>query len=403
MVNRDWANIKRYYASFNLDQFAVGLIGVFINLFFFATQNYAAVLYFEIATFIIAMVTYLLSSYVLRRYSPRYLYLIGLGLSILLLVDLLVATGAMANVLIFGIIDGASIGIFYAGNNVIMYDITKRSNRTSFVAINNLINGVVSLIAPVMAGVLIEFSAFSGVYRFFWDFLIAIVFFIVSAVLMLGIKQRGKFGVKYSIKSTLIKAGKSYSKFNVYFVVSQVFSFAFGIILPIYVFQITGNYLVTGVFASYEVLLYIAANFIFRRGFSETGRFARYSVPGIVASSLIMLFPSAIPPPINAFIFAGVYTFLSTPLDNRVSVEYMRFLDEHKSINRALFWANREYYLTIGRVAILASMILLLYYITNTLSFVLILPVLSLYSLIYYKIIGIGKKISLEEKIIGSK
>ena len=386
MADLDSTNIKNYYASFNLDQFAVGLISVFINLFFFATQNYAAVLYFELATFIVALVTYIPAGYLMRRYHPRYLYLIGLALSIILLVDLLVATGALASVFIFGIIYGASIGVYYAGNNVIMYDITKRSNRTSFVATNNFLTGAASLIAPVLAGALIEFTTFTGVYKFIWDFAIAIIFFVLSAILILRIKQHGKFGLKYSIKGTLIKAKKGFSKFNIYFVVSQIFSFGVGIILPIYVFQITQNYLVTGIFVGYEVLLYIAANYVFRKGFAKSGPFAKYSIPVIILSSLLMLFPSIVPPPINAFIFAGIFTFLAAPLDNMVTVEYMRFLDKNKDINRALFWANREYYLVIGRVIILGFMIFLLAHITNTLSFVLILPALSIYSLIYYKI-----------------
>ncbi len=390
MTDRDHTNIRHYYASYNIDQFAVGLIGVFLNLFFFSTQNYAAVLYFDLATFLIALVTYLTSGYMLRMHHPKSLYLIGIGLSILLLVDLLLATGPLASVFVFGLIYGASIGIFYAGNNVIMYDLTKRYNRTSFVAMNNFLTGAAALIAPVVAGALIEFTTFSGVYKFFWDFAVAIIFFIASAILVLRIKQRGRFGLRYSIKSTLIKVGKSYSKFNIYFVVSQIFGLAASIILPIYVFQITGNYLVTGVFASYEVLLYIIANFVFRRGFVETSRYAKYFVPGIIVSSLIMLAPKIIPPPVNAFIFGGIFTFLATPLDNRVTVEYMRFFDSHKNINRALFWANREYYLTIGRAIILSAMLLFLYYVKDTFSFVLMLPVVSLYSLIYYKIIWSG-------------
>jgi MFS family permease len=385
------SNIRNYYISYNLDQFGAGLVGVFINLFFFSTNNYISVLYFQLATFVIALMTYIPAGYFMRRYHPKYLYLLGLALSVFLLGDLLIATGVLSNVFIFGTIYGASIGILYAGNNVLMYDITKDANRTSFIATNNFLGGAVSLIAPVTAGTLIQFSTFTGMYKFIWDFVIAGVFFVLSAIFILRVKHQGRFRIKYSIRSTIIKARKGYAKFNLYFVTSQIFTMAFGIILPIYVFQTTSSYLITGVFVSYQVLLSVLTNFAFRKGFAEKGLFATYAVPGVIISSLVLLFPSVIVAPINAFIFAGLTTIFLTPLDNAVTVEYMKFLDMNDDINRALFWANREYYLVIGRVAILIPMILIAYLTTNTLNFIFILPLISLYSLVYYKIIKRGK------------
>jgi MFS family permease len=385
------ANIRNYYLSYNLFSIGGGLIGVFLNVFFLATVSYVAVLYFQLATWIVTIITYILSGYFMRRYHPKYLYVAGLGLAITLLAAMLVGGGSIASVIVFGLIYGASIGVLYAGNNVIQYDITKGTDRTSFVATNNLLIGISSLIAPIAAGVLIGFSPLPGVYKFLYDFLIAIIFLIVSALFILKIKHKGEFKLKYSIKSTFINAGKVYSRYNWYFALWMIYAVGYSVIVPLYVFQTTGSYLITGIFAGFEVLISIVANFVFRKGFKESGTFAKYAVPALILSSFVLLVPKIIPPPLNAFVFAFLATLFTTPLDNAVNVKYMKFLDKNKKIDRALFWANREYYLVIGRVAILAPMILLVYLLPSGVSFVALLPVLSLYGFVYYTIIGKGR------------
>jgi MFS family permease len=384
------ANIRNYYLSYNISLVGTGLVGVFINVFFLATIGYIAVLYFQIATWTITLVAYILSGYLMRKYHPKYLYSAGLILGIILLAVLLTVQSALSNVMVFGLIYGTSIGILYAGNNVVMYDITKGTNRTSFVAVNNLLGGIASLIAPVAAGVLIEFSPLPGVYKFLLDFVIASVFFVIAIFYIMKIKHRGKFRLSYSIRGTFIRAGKDYSKFNWYFIVSTIFGVGYSVIVPLYVFQTTGSYLITGIFAGFEVLVYTLTNFAFRKGFAEGRAFATYAVPALILSSLVLLIPKIIPPPINAFIFSGLATFFTTPLDNAVSVKYMKFLDRNKRINRALFWANREYYLVIGRIAILAPMILVACLVSTSTVFIALIPLLAFYSLIYYTIIKRG-------------
>ena len=385
------ANVKNYYLSYNLFSVAAGLIGVFLNVFFLATVSYAAVLYFQLATWIVTIITYILAGYFMRRYHPKYLYVAGLGLGVTLLAAMLVGGGSISSVIIFGLIYGASVGVLYAGNNVIQYDITKGTDRTSFVAINNLLIGISSLVAPVAAGVLISISPLPGVYKFLYDFLIAIVFLVASAIFILRIRHKGKYKLKYSIRSTFINAGKGYSKYNWYFAVWMIYAVGYSVIVPLYVFQTTGSYLITGIFAGFEVLISILANFVFRKGFNERGAFAKYAIPGLFLSSFVLLMPKIIPPPVNAFVFVFLATIFTTPLDNVANVKYMKFIDKNKKIDRALFWANREYYLVIGRVAILAPMILLVYLLPAGVSFVALMPLLSLYGIVYYAIIGKGK------------
>jgi hypothetical protein len=73
--------IERYYLSFNLYALGNGLVAVFLNLFFLSNHSYLAVLYFQLATYATAFAAYMLSGYVLPKYSPKHLYVLGLAVS----------------------------------------------------------------------------------------------------------------------------------------------------------------------------------------------------------------------------------------------------------------------------------------------------------------------------------
>src|SRR5208283_1517540 len=140
--------------------FATGLVGVFLNLFFLSNYSFLAVLYFQIATYATELTAYLLSSFLLPRWRPKHLYVLGLALSAFVLVDLLAASQIVSNAFVFGALWGTAMGVFWAGNNPMMHDITRSANRTPFVATNGFLSGVVTLVAPVSAGALIQFSGF---------------------------------------------------------------------------------------------------------------------------------------------------------------------------------------------------------------------------------------------------
>jgi MFS family permease len=386
MPARAGGPIGRYYLSFNLYALGNGLVAVFLNLFFLSNYSYLAVLYFQLATYATAYVAYALSGYFLPKYSPKHLYLLGLVLSGLVLIDLLVVSGPLSNAFAFGILWGTAMGVFYAGNNPMMHDITRGEDRTSFVAMNNLFTGAVSLVAPVCAGALIQFSTFPGVERYLWDFAVACVVFLVAALVIVPVRYQTISIPRYSLVKTIRGPGRSYARFQLLFVVSQLFAIPVGIVLPIYVFQETGSYLLTGVFASYLIVLSVGANFAFRRGFRRDGWFAPAAVVGIVVSSLALFV--GWDAPLNAFVVGGVYTVLATPLNNMVMVEFMQRIDRDPGVDRVVAWANREFSLGVGRVVVLGLMIVLAtFFVRNTMNLVYLLPFFALYAIAYLGVV----------------
>jgi len=382
MATRRIGTIGSYFLSYNLYAFAIGLVGVFLNLFFLSNYNFLTVLYFQIATYAALMGAYLLSTFLLPGWRSKHLYVLGLGLSAFVLIDMLAASRIISNAFFFGFLWGAATGVFWAGNNPMMHDITRNSQRSPFVATNGFITGVVTLAAPSAAGALIQFSGLTGVLRYLWDFAITAVFLLASAYVILRTRGETDRTMRDPNDAFRRPPGRDFARFRIYFVASQLFVIPVGIILPIYVFQVTGSYVVTGFFASYMVLVSIAANLWWRNGFRLEGRFALRAVLAIMASTVLLIVRWV--PPLDAFAFAGVYVLFSTPLSNMAMVEFMDHIDRNHAVDRTRAWADREFCLGVGRVAVLGLTIAVsTYIIQNSMNLILILPLLSLGALSY--------------------
>ncbi len=377
--------LRNYYLSFNLYMFAFGLVSVFLNLLFFSQGSYLAVVYFNLATYFFLPITFALSGYLLGRYRPKHLYMIGEIAIIAVFASLFVFGNLVSNVIVFGSLYGIASGVFWAGNNVVGYDLTKNSDRTEFISTNNLISGIVGLIAPLVAGILIQYSNLPGVLKFLWDFAAASVFLIASSAMMMRLKSKEK-RIRFSLRGTVVKNRAEYTKFKFYYVLREFFMIPCLVILPIYVFQITNSYLIAGVFASYVVVVSVLANLAVKKGLRIRSDLTFLAIFAIIGSSAFLLVPSIVAPPINVFIFAGIYIAATTPLDNAANSEFMKFIDRNSDVNRVMFWINNEYYLGISRVFILVILALVIILLQNSLNLILIFPVLSLYSFVYLTI-----------------
>lgn len=387
MFSRRIGTVGSYYLSYNLYAFAIGLVGVFLNLFFLSNYSFLAVLYFQFATYAALVTAYLLSTYLLPLWRSKNLYVLGLALSALVLIDMLAASRLVSNAFFFGALWGTAAGVFWAGNNPMMHDITRNAKRTPFVATNGFLTGIVTLVAPVSAGVLIQFSDFTGVLRYFWDFALTAVFLIASALVILRTRGETDRPMRGPNDTARRRPGSGFARFRIYFVSSQLFAIPVGIILPIYVFEVTGSYVVTGLFASYMILVGIAANLWWRNGFRLESRFTLLAVLAIIASSALLLVRWD--PPLDAFAFAGVYTLLSTPLSNMAMVQFMDHIDRTGEVDRTRAWADREFCLGVGRVVVLgATIVISTYVIQNSLDLILILPFLSLYAVSFLVVLS---------------
>lgn len=379
------SDLNNYYLSYNLFQFSLGLIGVFLNLFFFSKGGYGSVFYFQILSNVFLITFFILTGYLMKRYHPKKLYLLGEVSLIALLMAVLFIGGVLTNVIIFGILYGVTEGIYWASSNLLTLKVPKRAQRVSFVAINNLIGGVVALFAPAIGGLLIQYSTFTGAFKFLNDFLLASVILLLSGYFVMKLRQKVKEQSAFKLGNIGIE-DRQYQKFKLYFSLSQIFLLPFAVIMPIYVFEATNSYAIAGIYASYLLFFTILSNFIFRKSFNENGIFPKVGVAAIILSSFLLVLP-ILPIPLNAFVFGGIVTLFSTPLENFALVKFMNLVEKRKATTSQLFWTNREWYLVTGRVLVFVGLLMIPgTFLTSSLSLILVFPILSFYSLYYLRL-----------------
>ena len=373
--------VSHYYAGYSLLTFAFGLVGVFLNLYFFNAGSYTEVLLYQILVAGGIAFGFTLSGYLYERHSAKHVFMFG-GISrAALLLLLILFSGIFSNFFLFGLLYGIAGGFLWSGNNVLNYDVLKGRNRVRIFSTGGVAINVIALLAPFIGGALVQFSNLQGTMKFSLDIASAAAFFFASAMVMGRLKLVER-PFKYSLKKTAL-SGREYTKFKLYYGLKELFLIPFSVLLPIYVFVSTHSYLDAGAFLSFGFIISILSNF-FTRNSRYSNRLVDLSVASIIISSLIFLFPSIIPSPYNAFIFAGVFMFASTPLNVRTRSNFFSLIDRYgKKSDRALFMINLEYYINAFRI--LSSILLLaaLPYISGIAGSILLFPLFAPYALLF--------------------
>jgi MFS family permease len=374
-------SVGHYYAGYGFLAFAFGLVGVFLNLYFFTAGSYTEVLLYQILVAGGIAFGFTLSGYLYGKHSAKHVFMFGgIGRAALLLM-LMVFSGILSNFLLFGLLYGIAGGFLWSGNNVLNYDVLRGKNRVRILSNGNIAINIISLVAPFIGGVLVQFSSLSGTMKFSFDLISAAAFFFIAALIMGRLRLEEK-PFKYSLKNTALN-GSRYTKFKLFYGLKELFLIPFTVLLPIYVFISTQSYLVTGIFLSFGFLVTIAANF-FTKDMQYSNKMVDLSVAAIVLSSLVFFIPSIIPAPYNAFIFAGIFTFAATPLNVRTRSNFFSLIDkDRKKADRAVFMINIEYYINAFRILISALLLLLLPYFEGIGGGIVLFPFFASYTLLF--------------------
>ena len=382
----DLDKVKSYYISYNLYSFSSGLVGVFMNLFLLATVSLAGVIEFNILYFTGLALAMFGCAYTLPRINPKELYIAGALIRAVTLIFLIAAAGLVSNILVFGLLYGVSIGTFWLGNNILTSDISKNIDRREFIYRNNLISSIVSLAAPTLAGIMIEYSQFSGPLRFIYDFLAAFIFLLASAYVLYSTKlPQPSRPIKFSLKDLRIKHNE-YKNYKQYFFLSQLFYMPFSILLPIYIFEITKSYTIAGIYASSLLFVAVFANYITKVSNRNWSATAKVLVAAFIVSSLLLLDHSLVSPVFAIFSFALIYTISSTPLNIQALSNFLEVIDRG-SKDRIHFWLNREFYIYTGRLSSLVIILAFLLFFPEYSMYILYaFPIIALYSITYLKV-----------------
>ena len=231
---------------------------------------------------------------------------------------------------------------------IISMEVSRGKDRLAFLSFNTTISYISSLVSPIIGGVAIELTPFTGTMRY-------VVVFIATAALLL---YSGTSGVFLNVRERdhpkirfldSIRADKLIKwQYKSYFYFSSFYGLALSVILPVYIFSVTGSYTVVGILlatmAASSALGNISTPKILNR--DSRGVIPYIYAFIIIVTSLVFLDGRNFPV-ILLFLASDITLFLTAPMNNRSMSNFMNSVD--LLTTSFPYWIDREYYLLAGR------------------------------------------------------
>lgn len=378
---------SKYYVSFAFFAFSNGLYSIFVNVLFFSHDSFAQLIYYQFASQTSQLIFFIGSTYFIRYISAKALFSMGSILRAFFILGLLLVPVFSNNGLLFGFIIGISSGIFWGGNATFSNEISRQTSRFSFLSKNSSIAGLSSLIAPTVGGFIIAYSTAGGILRYYNDFILTFICLVLSSTSAIFIYTKGEKGGSLRISDTIVHEEK-YNKFRLYFFSSSVLAMILSTVIPVYIFYITKNYVITGAFGTVSSSISFASNLLAPKISRRLKRFSDVAIIVIILASLLY-YVNFFEQTFFVFLGSSLIFFFLSPVTNLGMSQFMVYLDNFSTSRH--FWINREYYLTLGRVISLGAVLWVseVYSITYA---TLLMPVFSLSMLGYIPLLSYGKR-----------
>lgn len=173
--------------------FTLSIANIFINLFIFQLGGFYAVVKYGLLNLIFLLVIYLLSGYLLKKYSSNALIRIGLLFFTILYISLFLLGEKSINFLIpLGIINGLANGFYWPGINLVQYIVTHKHSRNEYFGKFNFIINISSAFGPLLGGLIIYlFNLYN--LKFFGYITVFFLVAILFAILFLTTNKLPKF------------------------------------------------------------------------------------------------------------------------------------------------------------------------------------------------------------------
>lgn len=377
---------SKYYVSYAFFAFSNGLYSIFVNVLFFSHDSFAQLIYYQLASQTSQLIFFIGSTFFIRYISAKTLFSIGSILRAFFILGLLIFPVFSSNGLLFGFIIGIASGIFWGGNATFSNQISRQTNRFSFLSKNSSISGLSTLIAPTVGGFIIAYSSATGILRYYNDFILTFICLILSSTVAILIHAKGEKGGRLRMSDTIVHE-QGYNKLRLYFFSSSVLAIILSTVIPVYIFYITKNYVITGAFGTLSSSIAFASNLMAPKISRKLKRFSDLAISVIILASLLY-YVTFFEQTFFVFLGSSLIFFFLSPVTNLGMSHFMIYLDSFSKSRH--FWINREYYLTLGRVISLGATL----WVSETYSIsyaVLLMPVFSLSMLGYIPLLS-GKK-----------
>jgi MFS transporter, YQGE family, putative transporter len=179
---------------------AMGLSGIFINVFFFKeTKSFIVVVIYNLMHYIFTPLSFIGAGWLSKKKNGIWSLRIGLVIfAIFFGLMLLIGSKGIFYICVLGIIFGIGAGFYWLAFHTLSFDYTTTNNRDTFNGYNGSCASISGAVAPISAGFLI--SSFQGFRGYYIVFGITLCLFVLLILISLFLKCQN-YGSRLEYKS----------------------------------------------------------------------------------------------------------------------------------------------------------------------------------------------------------
>ena len=165
--------------------FAIGLSGVFVNLFIWKqNSDFKVIVIYNLIHYIATPIAFFIGGIIAKKKNGIWSLRIGLFIySLFYALILLWGSLGLAFIYFLGVVYGMAIGFYWLAFNTLSFDFTSTKNRDTFNGFNGSCAGIATAIAPISSAFII--SRFSGMTGYYYVFALTLILFIILFLISL--------------------------------------------------------------------------------------------------------------------------------------------------------------------------------------------------------------------------
>lgn len=181
-------NAKILLTMSALFTFAIGLSGIFVNVFIWKeTNSFIVIAIYNLVNYIFVPITFVLAGILAKRKNGIGSLRIGLLIyALFYALILLVGNREIFYICFLGVVHGMATGFYWLAFNTLSFDFTDTTNRDTFNGFNGSFSGISSAIAPIISAYII--SRFSGITGYRVVFIMTLSIFLLLSLVSIILK-----------------------------------------------------------------------------------------------------------------------------------------------------------------------------------------------------------------------
>lgn len=336
---------------------AMGLSGIFVNVFFWKqTNDFSVIVIYNLTHYLLTPVTYTIGGMIAKRKNGVWSLRIGLIIYALFYgLIIFFGDGASLQIYLLGVVFGMATGFYWLGYNTLSFDLTSIGNRDTFNGLNGSIGGIVAAVTPMLSAYII--SRFGGYTGYRIVFVITLGLFLGLFLLSLILKCK-TYGRRLDFKRCL---SKNSEEWNIIRKSTAIWGFRdviIGFIINILIIQVTNSELSLGQITLAASLASSASFWLVQRIIKPQRR--KLSILIGTLGTFIAVLGIVFKLSFTALVFYSIMDALFLPFFMiQLSSSSFNVIDSaNEEDMRIEYLVNKDYVLNLGRI--ISSIILLL-------------------------------------------